>query len=149
MHLNENRGAEGADAISPFGPMSFSQDLPQPGSRFGQPGGVAVQPPTLESLKTMYRLSTDTLAFPRDPEGPVTRSMQVKSATVGKLIVERTTRPIPGIEVQIDGAEIEPGGEATVNFSYDPEKAEHLSGRVRVDFTVMPISQSFQVYLDF
>lgn len=150
MHLTKNRGAEGADAISPFGPMSFSQGLPQPGAGFQTPqGGVTMQPPTVESLKTMYRLSTNTLAFPRDPEGPVSRSMQVKSASVGKLSVERTTRPIPGIQVEIEGAEIEPGGEATITFTFDPEKAEHLAGRVRVDFVVMPISQNFEVYLDF
>lgn len=151
MHLSKNRGAEGADAISPFGPMSFNQDLPQPGSGFRPPqqGGVTMQPPTIESLKTMYRLSTDTLTFPKDREGPVSRSMQVKSSSVGKLSVERTTRPIPGIEVTIEGAEIEPGGEATITFTYDPEKAEHVTGRVRVDFVVMPISQPFEVYLDF
>ena len=148
MHLSENRGAEGADAASPFGPMTFSQELPQPGSRFQGPQ-TAAAPPTLESHKTMYRLSTDTLTFPRNPDGPVTRTMQVKSASVGKLSVERTTRPIPGIEVSIDGAEMEPGGEATISFTYDSEQAQHLSGRVRVAFVVMPISQAFQVYLDF
>ena len=149
MHLSENRGTEAGDATSPFGPMTFSEELPQPGSRFKAPAGLAVQPPTLESLASMYRLSTDTLSFPKQSTEPVTRSMQVKSASVGKLIVERRTRPIAGIEVEIDGAEIEPGGVATINFTFDPEKAVHLAGRVRVDFVVMPISQAFQVYLDF
>ena len=149
MHLTQNRGAENADAASPFGPMTFSENLPQPGSRFGGPQAGAPQLPTIESLASMYRLSTDTLAFPKQSAQPVSRSMQVKSAAVGKLIVEQQTRAIPGIEVEIEGAEIEPGGDATITFTYDPAKAEHVTGRVRVDFLVMPISQTFQVYLDF
>lgn len=149
MHLTQNRGAETGDAASPAGPMSFSQSVPTPGSQFGAPPGGGFERPTVESLASMYRISTDTLSFPKDPAEPVTRSMQVKSSSVGKLTIQRQTRPIPGLEIEIDGAEMEPGGEATITFTYDPAKAEHVQGRVRIDFLVMPISQAFQVFLDF
>ncbi len=149
LHLSENRGAEGADAASPAGPMTFSQDVPQVGSYFRNSPPGAVAKPTIESLSQMYRLSTDTLSFPKDSPSPVSRSMQVKSASVGKLTVRRVTRPIKGIEVEIAGAEIEPGDDATITFTYDPAQAEHIAGRVRVDFIIMPISQNFEVYLDF
>jgi hypothetical protein len=148
MHLTEHQRPTGGDAASPFGPMSFNQDVAQPGSNFG-PQRAAVTPPTLESLAQMYRISTDTLAFPKQVSAPVSRTMTVKSASVGRLSVELKSRPIPGIDVEIVGATIEPGGEATIKFTYDPAKAEHISGRVRIDFVVMPISQAFEVYLDF
>ncbi|MEZ5363090.1 MAG: hypothetical protein R2748_12305 [Bryobacterales bacterium] len=149
MHLTEHKRPEGADASSPFGPMSFSQDVAAPGSAFQGQQGPAMARPTVESLASMYRISTDTLTFPKASQDPVSRSMTVKSASVGRLTVEKKTGPIAGIEVEIEGADIEPGGEATIKFTYDPAKAEHVSGRVRVDFMVMPISQSFQVFLDF
>lgn len=149
MHLTQNRGADSGDAASPAGPMSFSQTVPAPGSQFGAAPGPGAERPTIETLASMYRLSTDTLSFPKDPAEPVSRSMQVKSASVGKLIIERQTRPIAGLDVQIDGAELEPGGQATITFTYDPAKAEHVQGRVRIDFLIMPISQAFQVFLDF
>jgi hypothetical protein len=148
LHLTEHQRPAGADAASPFGPMSFSQDVAQPGSNFG-PQGATMQPPTIESLASMYRISTDTLTFPKNAKEPVTRSMTVKSASVGRLSVEQTSGPIEGITVNIESGEIEPGAEAKITFTYDPAKAEHVSGRVRLDFIVMPISQPFQVYLDF
>lgn len=149
LHLTEHDRPAGADASSPFGPMSFSQDVAQPGSNFRGPQGPTVQPPTIESLASMYRVSTDTLTFPKTSTEPVSRSMTVKSASVGRLSVERKSGPINGIEVEIEGGNIEPGGEATITFTYDPAKAEHITGRVRVDFVVMPISQTFEIYLDF
>ncbi len=149
LHLAKHERPEGADATSAFGPMTFSQEVAQPGSAFRGPQGATVQPPTIESLASMYRVSTDTLGFPKNPKEPVSRSMTVKSSSVGRLSVERKSGPIAGVEVEIEGATIEPGSEATITFTYDPEKAEHISGRVRVDFIVMPISQTFEVYLDF
>jgi hypothetical protein len=149
LHLTEHQRPEGADATSPFGPMTFSQEVAQPGSNFGGPQRAAPARPTIESLASMYRVSTDTLTFPKNSTTPVTRTMTVKSASVGRLSVEPKTRPIPGIDVEIEGATIEPGSEATIKFTYDPAKAQHITGRVRVDFLVMPISQTFEVYLDF
>ena len=149
MHLTEHQRAPGADFASPFGPMTVTQDVAAPGSAFRGPQGPASAPPTVESLASMYRISTDTLAFPKSGSEPVSRSMTVKSASVGRLSVERSSGPIQGLDVQIEGANIEPGGEATITFTHDPAKTEHLTGRVRVDFVVMPISQTFQVYLDF
>lgn len=149
MHLSEHKRAAGEQIPSPAGPMSFNHDVAAPGSAFrGQQGAQAARP-TIESLASMYRISTDTLTFPKAATEPVSRSMSVKSASVGRLSLEKTSGPIAGIEVEIEGEAIEPGGEATIKFTYDPAKAEHVAGRVRVDFVVMPISQSFQVYLDF
>ena len=149
LHLTEHQRPEGADAASPAGPMTFGKDLPEPGSNFRGPRGAAVRPPTVESLASMYSISTDTLTFPKQPTEPVSRTMTVKNSSIGRLSVEPKTRPIAGIDVEIEPATVEPGGEATIKFTYDPAKAEHVTGRVRVDFLVVPISQSFQVYLEF
>jgi hypothetical protein len=148
MHLEAPRQPPGADAESPAGPMTFSKEMPPPGSTFGVKE-TPVPRPTLESLKTMYEISTDTLTFPKDAAEPVSRSMTVKNASIGKLSVEYLEEPLQGIEVTIEGAEMKAGGEATITITYDPNLEKPLTGRVPVSFEVMPISQVFNVFLDF
>ena len=72
----------------------------------------------------------------------------MKNNSLGKLKIERYTRDIPGVEVSIDTPEFDSGADATISFTYDPETAK-LTGRHRVDFMLMPISQMFEIYLDF
>ena len=150
MHLEPKEEAESGEtelsqAASPFGTMQFNQNVAAPGG-FQTP--QQTPRPTVESLATMYQLSTQMVRFPPKPEEPVSRTIKVKNNSLGKLQLERYTREIPGIEVSIDKPEFEAGEEATIELTYHPETVE-LSGRYRIDFMLMPISQMFEVFIDF
>lgn len=151
MHLDvkeESQPAEGdlSQAASPFGTMQFNQNVAAPGGFRAPPQAPR---PTVESLAEMYQVSTQMVRFPPKPdEETVTRSIKVKNNSLGKMQLQRYTRDIPGIEVTIDKPEFESGEEAEIQLTYKPEEAE-LSGRYRIDFMLMPISQMFEVFIDF
>ena len=147
LHLSERARPEGADAGSPFGAMSFSQQMAAPGSMMTPQASAA--PPTIESLSKMYKVSAESLAFSIAAEEPVTQTVEVKNMAAGRLSLERSSGPIAGIEVAIEPASIEPGQDGKIHVTYDPKKAVHGAGRLRLDFTVMPIAQAFELYLDF
>lgn len=151
MHLEPKDEAEGvgadiSQAASPFGTMQFNQNVAAPGA-FRAP--QQAPRPTVESLAEMYQVSTQMVRFPPKPEeGAVTRSIKVKNNSLGKMQLQRYTRDIPGIEVTIEQPEFEAGQETEIKLTYHPETAE-LSGRYRIDFMLMPISQMFEVFIDF
>ncbi len=132
-------------APSPFGPMQFNQNVAAPGG-FRPP--AEAPRPTVESLREMYQVSTQMLRFPPNPKEPVTRTIKVKNNSLGKMQLQRYTRDIPGIEVSVENPEFQAGEEVAIEITYSPEAGE-LSGRYRIDFMLMPISQMFEVFLDF
>lgn len=150
MHLEVKEATEDGETLltqstSPFGQMQFNQQVSAP----GQFQAVQEAPrPTVESLKNMYQISTQMLRFPPKPDEPVTRSIMVKNSSRGKLKLEKYGRDINGIEISIPKAEFDAGEEIEIQLTYDPKTSE-LSGRYRVDFMLMPISQMFEVFLDF
>lgn len=151
MHMEVQEGVEATDELlskvqSPFGQMQFNQNVPAPGS-YQAP--QQAPKPTVESLASMYQVSTQMLRFPPKPDEPVTRTIQIKNNSRGKLMLERYgTQDIPGLEVAIAKSEFGAGEETSIEITYDPETAQ-LSGRRRIDFMLMPISQMFEVFIDF
>ncbi len=132
----------GDDFPSPMGMMRFSKDAT--GAPLVNPG----QGPTLESLKTMYEVSTLELQFQSGSEQPVTQTIRVANRSPGPLTLERYTRDFAGLEVSFEAEEIPPGEETTISFVYQPEAAR-LKGHYDVDFMIMPITQRFTVKLTF
>jgi hypothetical protein len=150
MHLDAREEVEVSEdtttsAPSPFGPMQFNQNVAAPGG-FRPP--TETPRPTVESLREMYQVSTQMLRFPPNSDEPVTRSIKVKNNSLGKMQLQRYTRDIPGIEVSVPNPEFQAGEETTIDITYTPETGQ-LSGRYRIDFMLMPISQMFEVFLDF
>lgn len=146
MHLEEKSNPLEDAKDTPFGSMSFQQSV-TPGPN---PVGPAPQAsaPTIETLAKMFRVSTDTLRFPKSGDDPVTRTVLFKNQAKGALTLERYTRDIPGVEVSVSRVEVESGQELEIAFTYDPT-VKRYAGRLRVDFMVMPLNQPFEVYLDF
>lgn len=150
MHLEikESESDEGAllsHAPSPFGQMQFNQQVAAPG-QYRAP--LEAPRPTVESLATMYQVSTQMVRFPPKPDEPVTRTILVKNNSLGKLQLEKYGRDINGIAVSITKSEFNPGEESEIQLTYSPENNE-LAGRYRIDFMLMPISQMFEVFIDF
>ncbi|MBI1352948.1 MAG: hypothetical protein GC160_01290 [Acidobacteria bacterium] len=149
MHLTKKEDVEMSEdapvKATPFGQMQAGQEVVPPGGFRPPPQAPR---PTIESLAEMYQVSADAVRFPAAADEPVTRQVKVKNNSMGKLKIERYTRDIPGIEVSVDQPEFDSGVDATISFTYHPETAK-LGGRYRVDFMLMPISQMFEVYLDF
>jgi len=147
MHLEERENPLEKASDTPFGAMSFKQPTaPVPGAGVGP--APQANAPTLETLAKMFRISTDTLRFPKTGDDPVTRTVLFKNQAKGALTLERYTRDIPGIEVNVSRVEVEPDQELEIEFTYDPT-VKRYAGRLRVDFMVAPLNQPFEVYLDF
>ena len=135
LHFDTNTGDENSDATTPFGGMSFYPNS-QP-----SPGSAQIKQPTLESLQEMFSVSAESVKFDDSGNAPTAK---VKNNASGKLIVERVGRGVPGLTVEIDNPQIETGKEATLTFTRDPAAAA-LTGRFRIEFMVMPISQRFSI----
>ncbi len=60
----------------------------------------------------------------------------------------RVGREIAGLLIEIDKPQLASGEEATLSFSRAPD-SEALTGRYRVEFMVMPISQRFSIDVEF
>jgi hypothetical protein len=150
MHLEikDSKGDEGellSHAPSPFGQMQFNQKVAAPGQYQAAPEAPR---PTVESLANMYQVSTQMVRFPPKPDEPVTRTILVKNNSLGKLQLEKYGRDINGIEISITKPEFNAGEESEIQLTYDPKTTE-LAGRYRMDFMLMPISQMFEVFIDF
>jgi hypothetical protein len=150
MHLEikdseKDSGELLSHAPSPFGPMQFNQNVAAPGQYKAAPEAPR---PTVESLAKMYQVSTQMVRFPPKPDEPVTRSILVKNNSMGKLQLERYGREIDGIAISITKPEFNAGEETEIQLTYDPKSME-LAGRYRIDFMLMPISQMFEVFIDF
>lgn len=147
MHLKDpgEEREKYAVAGSPFGQMQFSQELPEPGQLSTQQQQVRM--PTIESLADMYHVSATNVQF-RSSTAPTSRSIRIENKSAGKMSVEIASTPVPGLTWELDTADIEPRGAATLTITYDPTERQ-LQGRRRVDLLLMPISQTVTVFLDF
>ncbi len=139
LHFETNTGGEDSDASTPFGGMSFYPNSQPSG------GAPSIKQPTLESLREMFSVSEESLKI----EGAADiQTAKVKNNATGKLIIERVGREIAGILIEIDKPQLASGEEATLSFSRGPD-SDALTGRYRVEFMVMPISQRFSIDVEF
>jgi len=145
LHLNEPEELKQTSFSSPFGSMQFDQNLPEGGRLESQQ--EQVQPPTIESVKTMYRVSKQGIRFPTSRVGGI-QTVEVENRSIGTLKLESFTREIEGLKVTIEKTEIAAGETVKIEIAYDPA-VKVLQGRYRLEFMVMPITQRFSVFVDF
>lgn len=125
---------------SPAGQMRFDRNAPAPGNL------ATVQPVTLESLEKMYTASPDRLEFSSRVTEPVTKTIEVRNRSRGKLTLETDSKGMPGITIDLGAEEFGPGESLTISVTYVPH--ELLGpGEYSLHFVVQPILQSFKVDL--
>lgn len=128
---------------TPAGPMRFNTESGAGGSR---PKNFS--PPNLASMQTMYEVSSRNLQFPTESDKPVTQTVTVKNKFQDQLMIERLTREIPGMEIEIESEAIPKDGETKISFTYDPALAR-LMGNKHFDFDLMPITQRVRIVMSF
>ena len=147
MHLKDPGEARERVAMagSPFGNMQFRQDLPEPGKLRDQTDKAQV--PTIESLSGMYHASTENMRF-IGANSPSSQSFTIHNRSAGKMTIEQVAGHMEPLEVQFESTEIEAGQSTKITITYNPQ-VKKLMGRHRVDFQLMPISQTVSLYIDF
>ena len=104
--------------------------------------------PDLASLRRMYKVSAKELRFPSSAPGRITQEITVTNRSKGRLSLERRTKDIKGVEVEITPEEAGPGEKIKVSFMYVPAVEQQRRDH-KVRFTISPISQHFSIDLIF
>ena len=128
---------------TPFGPKT----IPTESERLGVLANIE-KGPSLASLRTMYKVSAKELRFPSSAPGRITQEITVTNRSKGKLSLERRTKDIKGVEIEITPEQAAPGEEIQVSFTYSPAVRQQRRDH-KVRFAVSPISQSFLIDLIF
>lgn len=128
---------------TPFGPKKIPDD----------PQRQAIllrmkERPDLASLRRMYKVSANELRFPSSAPARITREFTVTNRSEGELSLQRRTKDIKGVAVEITPEEAGPGEKIKVRFTYVPAVEQQRQDH-KVRFTISPISQHFSVDLIF
>lgn len=133
----------------PFGPMRINPD--------GAAGAGASQGlPTYsadgikQAMKAMYRLEPKTLRFAHEPSEPITQTVRFINPGPARLSVTATEEihTLPGLQIEFDRRQIEPGEELPITFTYQAEE-KPLEGAIDIIFSVLPLKQIFAVTIEF
>ena len=139
----------GATITTPFGSLKSrpagSEAAAVPGTV--EPAGFVK--PTPQSLATMYRLiGQPNLKYSTAGESPVTHAIAMENTGGPLLSLRREFPEMEGIEVTTDVEHIAKGERMIVSITYHPEDAL-VVGRKKLDFTILPLNQTFSLTLDF
>jgi len=141
----EPRKVEDGKWDSPFGPMTFKDD----GGHGGTGGAFQNRSQmTLEALQNLYELSAEQVEFATDAAGPVTKTVTVANRAKGSLTLERESPEVKGLDVKVEPAGIERGGEAVISLTYHPKEAR-LEGEQEIRFLLMPLGQQIKLRVFF
>ena len=125
----------------PWGPMKFddpTKSKPQPFQR-----------PTLDSVVSgAFRVDQQKLVFPRDAQGPITRTVTISNYMPGPLQLEMESAKLPGLALTLSDKTIQPGSQVALQASYNPA-AGKLSGTHEIRVWVQPVNQSITIQLQF
>ena len=149
MHMEGNK--PGTIKQGPFGPMRIDPDAALSAGA-GPPQGL----PSLSaeavrrSLQQMYRVEPTALRFPAGTAEPTTRSVQFINPGPARLSVTATEEihTLPGLRIEFDPRQLEPGEELPISFTYDPGE-DRIEGKLTIIFSVLPLKQIFGVTLEF
>ena len=98
----------------------------------------------------MYRVEPTALRFPAGTAEPTTRSVQFINPGPARLSVTATEEihTLPGLRIEFDPRQLEPGEELPISFTYDPGE-DRIEGKLTIIFSVLPLKQIFGVTLEF
>ena len=135
----------------PFGPMKINPDTAAPVGAGASQGSPSLSAEGVKrSLQRMYKVEPTKLRFPAAAAEPITRSVQFINPGPARLSVTATEEihTLPGLRIEFDRRQLEPGEKLPISFIYDPGEAR-IEGSFRIIFSVLPLKQIFGVTLEF
>lgn len=136
---------------TPFGiaAPSTAADLGQPaGTMIPQGGGVKV--PSIADMRQMMSLDESKVVFPAGLTAAAVKTIGItSSAPTGFILRVEPAGSLPeGLTVEIDPADVQPGGKGQITITYDPA-AGALSGERTLQFEVSPTGQRLEATVEF
>lgn len=136
---------------TPFGIAgpSTAADLGQPtGTMIPQGAGVAV--PSIADMRQMMSLDESKVVFPAGLTAATVKTIgMTSSAPTGFILRVQVAGSAPdGLTVQIDPADVQPGGKGQITITYDPTVGA-LSGERTLQFEVSPTGQLLEATVEF
>jgi len=145
LHLELRSRVKDGVYTSPAGAMTFSD---RGDANLGAPSAIINDPRTLlDAIAHMYEVSENKVAFQRRGEGVQTREVTVANKGDGNLTLEQVSKAT-GVEVSIEQPKFGPGEQAKIVLTFDPAVGSPTDQQV-LPFLVMPISQRFELTIDF